>query len=178
MKVMESLILLTAEAAEAGFGLNLNILQTNLINLAVVVSVVVYFGRNILGKTLKDRQSAIASAIQEAEQKQKTAAAALAEQQQKLAQAQAEAQKIRTEAQSRAQSARTAILAQSAEEIERMKASAAQDLNTQQERILNELRQQVATMAMQQAEAQMRSELSSDRQSQLIDRSIALIGGV
>ncbi len=95
MKVMESLILLTAEAAEEGFGLNLNILQTNLINLAVVLGVVFYFGRNILGKTLQERQSNIEAALQEAEQKQKQAAAGLAEQQQKLDQAQAEAQRIR-----------------------------------------------------------------------------------
>ncbi|MFM7424096.1 MAG: F0F1 ATP synthase subunit B [Elainella sp.] len=174
---MESLILLTAEAAEEGFGLNLNILQTNLINLAVVVSVVVYFGRNILGKTLQERRSSIEATIQEAEQKQKQAAAGLAEQQQKLAQAQAEAQRIKADAEERAKAAKAAILAQAAEDIERMKASAAQDLNTQQERILNELRQRVATLAVQQAEAQMRSELGSDRQSQLIDRSIALIGG-
>lgn len=174
---MESLILLTAEAAEEGFGLNLNILQTNLINLAVVLGVVFYFGRNILGKTLQERRSSIEAAIQEAEQKQKQAAAQLAEQQQKLAQAQAEAQRIRAEAEERAKAAREAILVQSAEDIERMKASAAQDLNTQQERILTELRQRVATMALQQAESQMRSELGADRQSQLIDHSISLIGG-
>ncbi|QYO64887.1 hypothetical protein [Leptolyngbya sp. 7M] len=96
---MGTLILLTAEAAhEGGFGLNFNILETNIINLAIVIGVLVYFGRNILGKILADRRSQIEQAIQEAEGRVKEAAAALAEQQRKLAQAQTEAQRIKANA--------------------------------------------------------------------------------
>ena len=105
-------------------------------------------------------------------------AAALAEQQQKLAQAQADATRIRSEAEQRAKAAREAVMAQSAEDIGRMKAAAAQDLTTQQDRVLNELRQRIAALAMQRAEEQLRSEVNEDRQRQLIDQSIARIGGL
>ena len=58
-----------------------------------------------------------------------------------------------------------------------MKASAAQDLNSQQEKVVAELRQRVAAMAIAKVEAQLRSGLGDDTQQQLIDRSIATIGG-
>ncbi|HEY9618992.1 MAG TPA: F0F1 ATP synthase subunit B [Crinalium sp.] len=169
---------LLAEAAhEGGFGLNFNILETNLINLAIVIGVVVYFGSGFLGKALSERQSEIETAIQEAEQRKKNAAAALADQQQKLAQAQSEAARIRAAAEESAKAARDAILTQTEQDIERLKAAAAQDLNSQQERVINELRQRVVSLALQNVEGRLQSGLNGDAQQQLIDRSIALLEG-
>ena len=168
-----------AEVAEheAGFGLNFDILETNLINIAIIVGVLVYFGRGIVAKTLGDRREAIESAIRDAEKRKQESAAKLADQQQKLAQAQTEATRIRAAAEESAKAARASILAQSEQDIERLKASAAQDLNSQQERIIGELRQRVAQMALEQVESRLRSNLSPDAQQQLIDRSIAQMGG-
>ena len=181
---MESFILLAAEMAEAaetaergGFGLNFNLLESNIINLAIIIGVLIYFGRGFLGKTLSERRSKIEEAIKDAEQRKQKAAAALADQQQKLAQAQAEAARIRTEAEGRAEAVRGEVLAQAQADMERMRASAAQDLNTQQEKIMSEVRQRIAALAVQQAESQLRSGLPSETQQQLIERSIATIGG-
>ncbi len=184
MTIMGTLLLLAAEAGElaegaegGGFGLNFNPLETNLVNLAIVIGVLVYFGRGFLGKTLNDRRDKIEAAIRDAEKRKQDAAAALAEQQQKLAQAQAEAARIRSEAEASAKRAADAVLAASEQEIERMRASAAQDLATQQEKIINELRQRVVTLAMQRAEDELRTSLSHDTQARLVDRSIAMLGG-
>ncbi|NJL19857.1 MAG: F0F1 ATP synthase subunit B [Leptolyngbyaceae cyanobacterium SM1_3_5] len=168
-----------AEVAEheAGFGLNFDILETNLINIAIIVGVLVYFGRGIVTKTLGDRREAIETAIRDAEKRKQEAAAKLADQQQKLAQAQTEATRIRAAAEESAKAARASILAQSEQDIERLKVSAAQDLNSQQERIISELRQRVAQMALEQVESRLRSNLSPESQQQLIDRSIAQMGG-
>jgi F-type H+-transporting ATPase subunit b len=170
--------LLTAEAAkEGGFGLNFNILETNIINLAIVIGVLVYFGRDVLGKTLSERRSQIEQAIQEAEGRVKEAAAALAKQQQSLAQAQTEAQQIKAKAEENAKVAADAILKQAELDVARMQSTAAQDLATQQERVIAELRQRIAAMAMQQAEAHLKSQMNEDAQRHFIDRSIAMIGG-
>lgn len=175
---MESLILLAAEtAAESGFGLNANLLQTNLINLAIVISILVYFGRNLLGKALTERRSEIEVAIKEVEQRKQQAAAALADEQQKLAQAQTEAAKIRAAAVERADVVKAEVLAQAQEDIQRLKAAAAQDLSSQQEKVMSELRQRIAVLAIQQAETQLKSSLTNETQHQLVDRSIATIGG-
>ncbi|MGA7932384.1 MAG: F0F1 ATP synthase subunit B [Kovacikia sp.] len=173
--------LLGAEAAEAaetgGFGLNFDILETNLINLAIVIAILIYFGRGFLGKVLGDRQAAIEAAIQAAEKKKKEAAAALADEQQKLAQAQSEAAKIRASAEEAAKSAAAAILAKSEEDIQRMRESAAQDMGRDQERVIRELRQRVVALAIQKAEADLSSRLDESRHYQLVDRSIASLGG-
>lgn len=167
-----------AEETEASsFGFDFNLLDTNLINIAIIVGLLIYFGKGFLTKTLSERRSTIEAAIRDAEQRKKDAAIALADQQQKLAQAQTEAVRIRAAAEESAKSARAAILLQSDQDVERLKAAAAQDLTSQQERIINELRQQVAAQAIQQVESQLRSDLNENVQQQLVDRSIAMLGG-
>lgn len=175
------ILLSTAEAAEAasegGFGLNFDILETNLINLAIVIGVVVYFGRKFLGNILGERRSKIEEAIRDAEQRLKQAQESLADQQQKLAQAQAQAEQIRRKAEEDAKVAREAILAQANQEIQRMRQTAAQDLNSAQEKAIAELRQRVTAMALQRVESDLKAQLDEERQHQLVDRSIALLGG-
>lgn len=185
MAIMSTFSLLATAAAEVaaegssegGFGLNFDILETNLINLSILIGIVFYFGRKFLGNTLSERRSRIEEEIQEAQGRQKEAAAALADAQQKLAQAQAEAERMRAAAEESAQAARTAVLEAAARDVERMKQTAAQDLNSEQERAIRELRQRVAAMAMERVESQLRDHLDESAQQQLIDRSIALLGG-
>lgn len=183
--IMETLVQLALSASlwianvpeEEGFALNFNPLETNLINLVIIVFVLFYFGRKTLGNMLAERRAAIAASIQDAEDRKKKAAAALAEQQQRLAQAQAEAEKIIEDSKQKAQAARDAILAEAEADIAKMRATAAQDLDAQQDKVLRELRQQVVAMAMQNVESRLRTDLSDDAKRQLVDRSIAMLGG-
>ncbi len=170
-------LLLATEAHSGGFGLNFNVFEANLINLTLLVGVLVYFGRGFLGNVLQSRRSRIEEAIAEVEEKQKKAAEALADQQQKLAQAQAEAERIRKAAQENAKAVKEAIAAQSAQDIQRLKETAAQDLNSEQERAIAELKQRIAALALQKVEAQLKECLNESDQQQLIDRSIAQLGG-
>ena len=62
-------------------------------------------------------------------------------------------------------------------EVERLKATAAADLNSEQERAIAQLRERVVAMALEQAESRMGDVLDDDKQRQLIDRSIAQLGG-
>lgn len=166
-----------AEAEGGGFGLNFDILETNLINLSIVIAILVYFGRGFLSKALGGRAAEIETAIKEAEARKQKASAALAEQQQKLAQAQEEAARIRTSAVEAAEKTKADILAKAEQDIQRMRETAAQDLNSEQERIINELRQRIAALALQRAEGEIPSRLNDDAQQRLVDRSIALLGG-
>jgi F-type H+-transporting ATPase subunit b len=171
------LILATEAHGEGGFGLNLDIFEANLINLAILVGLLIYFGRKALGQILGDRRAKIAQAIQEAEDRQKKAAASLAEQQKKLTEAQVTAERIRKEAEERAKAAQGAIASQTEKDIERLKETAAQDLTSEQERVIAELRRRIAAMAMERAETQLKSQLNENTQQTLIERSIAQLGG-
>lgn len=175
---METVILLATEASqEGGFGLNLNILETNLINLAIVIGILYYFGSKVLGETLSKRSGDISQALKEVEARQKEAAAALADQQQKLAAAQTEAERIKKEAEARAASSKEAIMAKSSKEIERLREEAAQDLNREREQAIAQLRRRVVEMALSRAESRIKESVDAGAQQQLIDRSIAMLGG-
>jgi F-type H+-transporting ATPase subunit b len=166
------------ETGEAGgFGLNFDILETNLINLVIIIGVLLFFGRKVVGKTLSDRRERIETEVQEAEKRAKDAAEALAKQQQNLASAQAEAKRIRASAEQSAQKARENILAQVAVDIQRMREAASQDLNTERERAIAQLRASVVAMALQKVESQLQTGVDNETQQKLIDRSIALLGG-
>ncbi|MEB3885324.1 F0F1 ATP synthase subunit B [Lyngbya sp. CCY1209] len=175
---MGNVVLLATEAgAEGGFGLNFNILETNLINLAIIIGLLVYYGRGFLGKVLSERRARIEEAITEAERRAQDAAKALAEQQEKLTQAQAEAGRIKAEAQERAQSLKERIAAQAAEDVERMKASANRDLEADRERAIAQLRALAVSKALERAEGQLRERLDEGAGHQIVDRSLALLGG-
>ncbi|AFZ29637.1 ATP synthase subunit b [Gloeocapsa sp. PCC 7428] len=183
---METFLLLMAEASAVnaelaegnhGFGLNFDILETNLINLAIIIGVLFFFGRKVVGKTLSDRRERIETAIVSAQKRANDAKVALEEQQQKLAQAQAEAEKIRNNAQENAKVAREKILATAVTDIERMKETASQDLNAERDRAIAQLRQRVVSMALEKVESQLQTGVDNETQQKLIDRSIALLGG-
>ncbi|MBW4664680.1 MAG: F0F1 ATP synthase subunit B [Chroococcus sp. CMT-3BRIN-NPC107] len=167
----------TAHAeAEGGFGLNLDIFETNIINLAILVGVLFYFGRGLLTNILTERKAGIATEIQAAEKSATEAAAALSEAQKNLTQAQAEAQRIQKTAVENAQAAKEAILAQAAKDVEQMKQMAAQDLNTETDRAIADLRQQVVAKALQKVESQLRHQVDGNAEQKLLDRSITLLG--
>ena len=170
------LLLATEASAEGGFGLNFDILETNLINLSIVIGLLFYFGRGFLTTVLTERRSAIEVAIKEAESRQKDAAAKLAEQQQKLTQAQAEAERIRAAAEQNAKGAKEAILAQAAQDVERMKATAGQELEAEREKAIAQLRATVVSLALTKVESQLKTSMNDSAQNQLIDHSIALLG--
>ncbi|MDJ0701834.1 MAG: F0F1 ATP synthase subunit B [Leptolyngbyaceae cyanobacterium MO_188.B28] len=175
MSIIGTSLLLATE--EGGFGLNFNLLETNLINLTILIGLLVYLGRNVLGNVMAERRLTIETAILEVEKRQKDAAAALAEQQQLLTEAQSSAAKIKAEAEARSQVVRADILAQAEREIQRMKLDAAKDLSSQREKVIKELRQQVAALAMQKVESQLRDQIDDSLQQRLIDQSIVLLGG-
>lgn len=171
---MISLWLLATE--EGGFGLNLDILETNVINLVIIWGVLYYFGSKFLGNILSSRRATIEEAILDAERRQREAAKALDEQNRNLAQAQSTAQEIIETAKQNAVKVREDLLAQAQVDVARLQAAAAQDVSFQQERVLRELRQRIAELAIAQAENELPARLTPEVQTALIDKSIALLG--
>lgn len=173
--MVENFWLLATE--ESGFGLNFNIFETNLINLSILIALIVYFGRSFLGNVMAERRSAIEAAIQDAEKRQKEASQALTEQKKNLAEAQATAVQIKSDGEAAAKVAKENILAQASKDVQRMKDEAARDLTSQEDRVVTELRQRIAALAVEKAESQLRSQIDDGLQQQLIDQSIGLLGG-
>ena len=168
-----------AEAAEHsdGFGLNLDILETNLINLGIIIGLLLFYGRKFIGNILSDRRAKIEQEIKDAETRAQDSAVALADAQQKLAQAQAEAEKIRKNAEETAKKAKETILSQAGQEVNRIKAAASQELDSEQAKVVAELRGRIATLAIERVESQLKERLDDSAQTQLVDRFVAQLGG-
>lgn len=177
---MVETLLYLAEAhseVEGGFGLNLDIFEANLINLSILLGILYFYGSKIVGDILSERRSKIAQQIQEIEQKQKAAAATLAREQQKLAEAKKTAEQILKDAQTNAEKAKLAILAQGEKEVEKLRATAAADLGSEEARAIAELKQRVSALSLERVESQLPGMLDDSAQTTLIDRSIAQLGG-
>jgi F-type H+-transporting ATPase subunit b len=164
-------------ATEGGFGFNIDPLDTNLVNLAIIIGVLYYFGRQFLGKILSERRANIEEAIQDAERRQKEAADALSEAQSNLAQAQAQAEQIRKRGEEQAKAAKEAILEEAAQDIERLKTEASNELEMEREQAIAEIRRRIFSMALEKAESEINNKLDESAQQELINRSITMLGG-
>ena len=169
-------IYLAAEAigSHEGFGLNPNILETNLINIVIILALLVYFGRGILGNILSQRLNKIQTAISDAEQRQAKAAEQLAIQQEKLTQTQAECDRLLAQARADAEKVRTQILAGVAADIEKLKLAAQREIDTERDRAIAQLREQVVAKSLSKVNEYFSHGLSDAVQAQLIDRSLNL----
>lgn len=160
----------------SGFGLNTNVFDTNIINLAIVIAGLVYFLRGFLGGILERRRAAILADLKDAEERLATASTAVAAAQKELTEAQAKAERISTDGQSRAQAIRLESERRTVEEMARIKQDSASDLESEAVRVSDQLRREAARLAIEQALANLPGRLDASAQARLIDQSIQSLG--
>lgn len=158
------------------FGLNLNLFETNIINLAIVIAGLIWFLRGFLGGILQRRREAIMADLRDAEDRLASASAALAEVQKGLADSQARADKIRADGQVRAAAIRLESEKRTVDEMARIKQSSASDLDAEAARVTAQLRREAARLAIEKALAVLPGRLDASAQSALIDQSIQSLG--
>ena len=77
----------TLLAEHEGIGLNLDILETGLLNIITLVAILIYAGRDFLGSLLEDRKTTIVKGVQDAEDRLNEAQKRLSEAEKQLNQA-------------------------------------------------------------------------------------------
>jgi F-type H+-transporting ATPase subunit b len=77
----------TLLAEHEGIGLNLDILETGLLNILALLAILVYTGRDFLGSALEERKTTIVKGVQDAEDRLNEAQSRLAEAKKQLEQA-------------------------------------------------------------------------------------------
>ncbi|MCX5968274.1 MAG: F0F1 ATP synthase subunit B [Cyanobacteria bacterium] len=159
-----------------GFGLNLDIFDTNIINLAIVIAGLVWFLKGFLGGILERRRATILADLKDAEDRLAAAAAALAEVQQGLSQSQAKAEKIRADGVVRAQAIRLDSERRTVEEMARIKLDSASNLDAEAARVTAQLRREAARLAIEKALSVLPTRLDEAAQARLIDQSIQSLG--
>ena len=162
--------------ASEGFGLNLNIFETNIINLAVVIFGLYKFLPGFLGKILERRRTSILSDLQEAEERLSQSKIALSKAKEDLSSAKQKADKIRNDCKARAEAIRLESEKKTVEEMARIKQGAASDLNAEAARVTSQLRKEVAELSIEKALALLPKKLDSNTQDKFLKESIKNIG--
>ena len=89
----------SGQISDLSVSLNLDIFETNVINISILLGGIIYLGSNALSESLSERQQKIVGAIQEAEERLTQATSRLAEGEKQLAQAQLVVESIKKDAQ-------------------------------------------------------------------------------
>ncbi len=162
--------------ASGGFGLNLNLFETNIINLSVVIFGLYKFLPNFLGGILKRRREAILVDLTEAEERLANSSRALQEAQKELAAAEQKAQQIRSDCKLRAEAIRLESEKRTVEEMARIKQGAASDLNAEAVRVSSQLRREAARLAIEKALETLPRKLDEKAKSDFVTQSINNMG--
>ncbi len=158
--------------AAEGFGLNFDLFETNILNLAVVIFGLYKFLPNFLGGMLERRRAAILVDLKDAEERLEEACSALAIAKKELQEAEQKASKIRKDCKVRAEAIRLESEKRTVEEMARIKQGAASDLTAEAARVSTQLRREAARLAIEKALAVLPDKLDQKAQSEFLTQSI------
>ena len=167
---------LTADAASGGLTINLFWIIVSALNFVIFFALFMAFGSGPLTKMLSDRRERIAQGLADAEQARHDREASVAERQTTLQEARREAKEIIDRAQKVAQETRDADIAATREELERLRVRAAAEIESEKERVMQDLRGEVANLALAAAGQVVGETMSDARQRRLVDEFLAKAG--
>lgn len=163
-------------ASGTGVSFNLDLFDTNILNLVVVIGLLVWFLRGFMGGILERRRASILAELEEAEGRLATASSALDKAQKELADAQVLAERIRTDGKARAEAIRLDSEKRTVDEMARLRQESAGELDAEAARVSEKLRREAARMAIEKALASLPGKLDAPAQARLIDQSIQKLG--
>lgn len=175
---IRQVLALAAEAGEEGAGFQINLfwvlMQALSFLLFLTIIYLVAFRR--IGATLEDRRARIEQGLRDAEQARRDREQAEQERLAALAEARREANEILARAQRVAQETREADIAATREELTKMREQAAAEIAAQQQKAIEELRAEVADLALAAAGKVVRESMTDDRQRRLVNEFLAQSG--
>lgn len=174
---MSDFLFIAELSSGKGWGFNPNFLEANVINIAILLSGVVYLGRNFLTSALESRQQKVAEAIQESEERLQQASARLVEAEKQLTESQIVIDQIKKEAESTARKVKETILAQGKLDIERLTNNGKSSIEKAEVQIKKQIQQHVSNLALQKVSVELKSYLKPNLQAKLIDTNISQLGG-
>ena len=158
--------------ATEGFGLNLNLFETNVLNWAVVVFGLYKFLPGFLGKMLQKRREGILLELKDAEDRLLKATQALEKAKTDLSLAEEKASQIKVDSLKRSESIRMESEKKAIEEMARIKQSAISDESSEASRAISQLRKEAIELAIQKALDSLPNRLDQITQEDLVTQSI------
>nr|YP_007026123.1 ATP synthase CF0 subunit I [Apopellia endiviifolia]AFU88833.1 ATP synthase CF0 subunit I [Apopellia endiviifolia] len=157
------------------FGINTNLLETNLINLGVVLSLLVYFGKGVLSNLLKNRRLTILNTIRDADERYKEATDKLKQAIIRLQQAKIKADDIRINGLSQMEREKQDLIDAADGDSKRLEDSKNATIRFEKQRAIEQVRQQVSCLALERALETLKNRLNSELHLRMIDHNIGLL---
>nr|YP_009974104.1 ATP synthase CF0 subunit I [Marattia laxa]QNH94018.1 ATP synthase CF0 subunit I [Marattia laxa] len=164
-----------------GFGLNTNILEINIINLAVVLGVLIYLGKGVcagcilLNNLLENRKQTILSTIRDAEERYEEATEKLNQARTRLQQAKVKADEIRVNGLTQMEREKQDLINAADEDSRRLEDSKNSTIRFEEQRAIEQVRQQVSRLALERALESLNTRLNNELHSRMIDYHIGLL---
>ena len=161
-----------------GFGLNSDILETNIINIIILIALLVYVLGNFLKENLTLRQTYIVNAIQECEKRLNEANARLQEAESQWIQTQISLKQITSQIKQSTMSLAQSANSQAHQDLLQYYSNCVMILKYRQQEVFFDIKKQVSQLALNQVKVKLQSQLNKADQALIIENAINRLGGV
>nr|YP_009156036.1 ATP synthase CF0 subunit I [Ampelodesmos mauritanicus]YP_009157455.1 ATP synthase CF0 B subunit [Piptochaetium avenaceum]YP_010218316.1 ATP synthase CF0 subunit I [Hesperostipa neomexicana]YP_010245426.1 ATP synthase CF0 subunit I [Stipa roylei]AJV88943.1 ATP synthase CF0 subunit I [Ampelodesmos mauritanicus]AJV90362.1 ATP synthase CF0 B subunit [Piptochaetium avenaceum]QTJ29067.1 ATP synthase CF0 subunit I [Stipa roylei]UBU97723.1 ATP synthase CF0 subunit I [Hesperostipa neomexicana] len=176
--VTHSFVFLAHWPSAGSFGLNTDILATNLINLTVVVGVLIFFGKGVLKDLLDNRKQRILSTIRNSEELRKGTMEQLEKARIRLQKVELEADEYRMNGYSEIEREKANLINATSISLEQLEKSKNETLYFEKQRAMNQVRQRVFQQAVQGALGTLNSCLNTELHFRTIRANIGILGSM
>lgn len=176
--VTHSFVFLAHWPFAGSFGLNTDILATNLINLTVVVGVLIFFGKGVLKDLLDNRKQRILSTIRNSEELRKGTLEQLEKARIRLQKVELEADEYRMNGYSEIEREKENLINATSISLEQLEKSKNETLYFEKQRAMNQVRQRVFQQAVQGALGTLNSCLNTELHFRTIRANIGILGAI
>nr|YP_009451348.1 ATP synthase CF0 subunit I [Humbertochloa bambusiuscula]ARQ27662.1 ATP synthase CF0 subunit I [Humbertochloa bambusiuscula] len=176
--VTHSFVFLAHWPSAGSFGLNTDILATNLINLTVVVGVLIFFGKGVLKDLLDNRKQRILSTIRNSEELRRGTIEQLEKARVRLQKVELEADEYRMNGYSEIEREKENLINATSISLEQLEKSKNETLYFEKQRAMNQVRQRVFQQAVQGALGTLNSSLNTELHFRTIRANIGILGAM
>nr|YP_009689228.1 ATP synthase CF0 subunit I [Hopea hainanensis]YP_010026921.1 ATP synthase CF0 subunit I [Hopea chinensis]AXS77426.1 ATP synthase CF0 subunit I [Hopea dryobalanoides]QXV93115.1 ATP synthase CF0 subunit I [Hopea mollissima]QCF46317.1 ATP synthase CF0 subunit I [Hopea hainanensis]QOS02688.1 ATP synthase CF0 subunit I [Hopea chinensis] len=174
--VTDSFVSLVHWPPAGSFGFNTDIFATNLINLSVVLGVLIFFGKGVLSDLLDNRKKGILDTIRNSEELREGAIEQLEKARARLQKVETEADQYRTNGYSEIEQKKENLINSTYKILEQLEKNKNETIQFEQQRAINQVRQQVFQQALQRALGALNSCLDTELHLRTISANIGLFG--
>lgn len=161
-----------------GFGINTDLLETNVLNLAVVIGVLVYFGSDILGGALKSRKELVLKSLADADNKFQEATDKLNQAKAQFESAKLKAGEIRAQGLVTAEQSSKKLLERVEEDIKRLDEVRLATIRFEEEKAVSDICQRVSRLALEQAIEKLSHQLNPALQKRIVQLNITALSSL
>nr|YP_009671367.1 ATP synthase CF0 subunit I [Passiflora obovata]QCX30684.1 ATP synthase CF0 subunit I [Passiflora obovata] len=174
--LIDSFVFLVQWPSAGSFGLNTDILATNIINLSVVLGVLIFFGKGVLSDLLGNRKQRILNTIRNSEELRGGGLEQLEKARAHLGKVEIEADQYRVNEYSDIERQKLGLINLTYKTLEQFENSKNETILVEQQKAINQVQQRVFKQALQGALGTLNSCLTNELHLRTISANIGILG--